>query len=71
LAFRSGGAYLYVNRALGPLFGSVAGWANWLGLAFASAFYMVGFGEYIRVILGLSRTIAVGPVGSSPDRRGP
>jgi len=59
---RSGGAYLYVNRALGPLFGSVAGWANWLGLAFASAFYMVGFGEYIRAILGLSQTIAVGPV---------
>ncbi|MFB6177743.1 MAG: APC family permease, partial [Halobaculum sp.] len=39
---KSGGAYYYVNQALGPLFGSVAGWANWLGLAFASAFYMVG-----------------------------
>jgi len=37
---KSGGAYFYVNRALGPMFGSVAGWANWLGLAFASAFYM-------------------------------
>jgi amino acid transporter len=32
---KSGGAYFYVNHALGPLFGSVAGWANWLGLAFA------------------------------------
>ncbi len=42
---RSGGAYYYVNQALGPLFGSVAGWADWMGLAFASAFYMVGFGE--------------------------
>jgi amino acid transporter/nucleotide-binding universal stress UspA family protein len=50
---RSGGAYFYVNRALGPLFGSIAGWANWLGLAFASAFYMVGFGEYISAIFGL------------------
>ncbi|QCJ46337.1 amino acid permease [Haloprofundus sp. MHR1] len=48
---RSGGAYFYVNRALGPLFGSVAGWANWMGLAFASAFYMVGFGEYIVAIV--------------------
>ncbi|MEF8979788.1 MAG: amino acid permease [Haloarculaceae archaeon] len=58
----SGGAYLYVNRALGPLFGSVAGWANWLGLAFASAFYMVGFGEYISAIFGLGATLSLGPV---------
>ncbi|WP_284014494.1 amino acid permease [Halobaculum litoreum] len=49
---RSGGAYYYVNQGLGPLFGSIAGWSNWLGLAFASAFYMVGFGEYIRAIVG-------------------
>ena len=34
---KSGGAYYYVNQALGPLFGSIAGWSNWLGLAFASA----------------------------------
>src|SRR6056297_2880311 len=56
---RSGGAYFYVNRALGPLFGSVAGWSNWLGLAFASAFYMVGFGEYIRNIFGLATGYAL------------
>ena len=54
---KSGGAYFYVNRALGPMFGSVAGWANWLGLAFASAFYMYGFGEYVNALIGL------GPVG--------
>jgi amino acid transporter/nucleotide-binding universal stress UspA family protein len=54
---RSGGAYYYVNQALGPLFGSVAGWANWMGLAFASAFYMVGFGEYIRAIFGLQGSL--------------
>jgi amino acid transporter/nucleotide-binding universal stress UspA family protein len=59
---KSGGAYFYVNRALGPLFGSIAGWANWLGLAFASAFYMVGFGEYIRAIFGLGGSLALGPV---------
>jgi amino acid transporter/nucleotide-binding universal stress UspA family protein len=47
---KSGGAYYYVNHAMGPLFGSVAGWSNWLGLAFASAFYMVGFGQYITAV---------------------
>ncbi|MFB6087796.1 MAG: amino acid permease [Haloarculaceae archaeon] len=59
---KSGGAYYYVNHALGPLFGSVAGWANWLGLAFASAFYMVGFGKYIGSILGLPDGFVLGPV---------
>ena len=59
---KSGGAYFYVNHALGPLFGSIAGWANWLGLAFASAFYMVGFGEYIQLIIGVSGAISLGPV---------
>ena len=62
---KSGGAYYYVNHALGPLFGSVAGWANWLGLAFASAFYMVGFGRYIARIFGLSGSVGVGPVSMS------
>ena len=60
---RSGGAYYYVNHALGPLLGSVAGWANWLGLAFASAFYMVGFGRYISRIFGVSGTVGIGPIG--------
>jgi amino acid transporter/nucleotide-binding universal stress UspA family protein len=60
---KSGGAYFYVNHALGPLFGSVAGWANWLGLTFASAFYMVGFGEYVRDIAGLGDRLDLGGVG--------
>ena len=59
---KSGGAYFYVNRALGPLFGSIAGWANWMGLAFASAFYMVGFGEYVRAIIGVESAISLGPL---------
>ncbi|MFC5279107.1 amino acid permease [Halorubrum rubrum] len=57
---KSGGAYFYVNRALGPMFGSIAGWANWLGLAFASAFYMYGLGEYVNALVG------IGPVGLGP-----
>ena len=59
---KSGGAYYYVNHALGPLFGSIAGWSNWLGLAFASAFYMVGFGRYIQNILAMPDGFIVGPV---------
>ena len=61
----SGGAYYYINQGLGPLFGSIAGWGNWLGLAFASAFYMYGFGAYVNefiVVPGLS----LGPLELGP-----
>ncbi len=63
---KSGGAYYYVNHALGPLFGSIAGWANWLGLAFASAFYMVGFGRYIQDIVGVGGVVTLGPLVMTP-----
>ncbi len=57
----SGGAYYYINQGLGPLFGSIAGWGNWLGLAFASAFYMYGFGEYVHEFVLLS-SLSLGPI---------
>ena len=59
---RARGSYYYVNHALGPLFGSVAGWGNWMGLAFASAFYTLGFGEYLAMFLPLP-ALTLGPVG--------
>lgn len=43
----AGGSYHYVNRALGSFFGSIVGWGMWTGLMFASAFYMIGFGQYL------------------------
>ncbi|MCU4754201.1 amino acid permease [Halobacteria archaeon AArc-curdl1] len=50
---KAGGAYYYVNRALGPLAGSISGLGDWLGLAFASAFYTIGFGRYLGELLTL------------------
>jgi amino acid transporter/nucleotide-binding universal stress UspA family protein len=50
---KAGGSYYYVNHALGPLFGSVAGLGNWIGLAFASAFYMLGFGSFLIELVSL------------------
>jgi len=49
----AGGAYHWVTRSLGPLFGSVAGFSDWLGLAVASSFYSLGFGIYLGTILPL------------------
>jgi amino acid transporter len=43
---KSGGGYYFVSRALGALPGAVVGISIWLGLVFATAFYLVGFGNY-------------------------
>ncbi|MCD2200364.1 amino acid permease [Halobacterium sp. KA-4] len=50
---KAGGAYYYINHSMGPMFGSIAGWANWMGLAFASAFYMFGLGQYVITFLAV------------------
>ena len=49
----AGGAYHWVTRSLGPLFGSIAGFSDWLGLAVASSFYSLGFGIYLGTVLPL------------------
>ncbi|WP_435146086.1 APC family permease [Halobaculum sp. P14] len=48
---RSGGGYYFISRALGSLAGTVVGISLWLGLVFASAFYLVGFGSYAVELL--------------------
>jgi len=61
---KSGGAYFYINRSLGPLFGSIAGWGNWIGLTFASAFYMFGFGQYVIAFKPLlTEIVSAAPFG--------
>ncbi|GAB7094179.1 APC family permease [Halolamina litorea] len=47
----SGGGYYFVSRALGALPGAVVGLSIWLGLVFATAFYLVSFGSYAAALL--------------------
>ena len=49
---RAGGSYYYVNTAMGSFFGSIVGWGMWAGLMFATAFYMLGFGQYLTYFWG-------------------
>ena len=59
---QSGGAYFFVSRGLGAFPGSLVGFGQWMGLVFASAFYLVGFGEYLVGVLeelGLSAGVPV------------
>ncbi len=46
----SGGTYVYIERAFGPLFGTVSGIGLWLSLLLKSSFALVGFGAYLQVV---------------------
>lgn len=50
----SGGTYLYIERAFGPIFGTIAGIGLWLSLLLKSAFALVGFGAYLSVLANAS-----------------
>lgn len=47
----SGGGYYFVSRTFGPFWGMLIGIGQWLGLVFASAFYLYGFGSYLIDLL--------------------
>lgn len=49
----SGGAYIYIERAFGPVFGTVSGLGLWLSLLLKSSFALVGFGAYLYVLAEL------------------
>ncbi|MBT3275369.1 MAG: amino acid permease, partial [Spirochaetales bacterium] len=49
---RSGGAYFFIYRSLGPLFGTFSGFAAWLSLALKSAFALVGIGVFLSPLIG-------------------
>jgi len=45
----AGGTYLYIDRAMGPLMGTIAGIGVWFALTFKGAFALVGLGAYLSV----------------------
>ena len=46
---RAGGAYYFLERALGPAVGTVAGMATWLSLVLKDAFALVGMSAYLNI----------------------
>ncbi|MEM4781793.1 MAG: APC family permease [Halalkalicoccus sp.] len=64
---KSGGGYYFISRGFGTLPGCVVGISLWIGLVFASAFYLVGFGEYAAALVGVGGrgvVVAVALVGA-------
>lgn len=59
----SGGTYVYIERAFGPIFGTIAGIGLWLSLLLKSSFALIGFGAYLTILIqidpGLTKYIAV------------
>ncbi|PCJ91884.1 MAG: hypothetical protein COA50_16240 [Flavobacteriaceae bacterium] len=59
----SGGTYVYIERAFGPMFGTIAGIGLWLSLLLKSSFALVGFGAYLSILVnidaGLTKYIAL------------
>ena len=55
----SGGTYLYIDRALGPLFGTIAGIGAWFSLVFKSSFALVGLGAYLLLFAPVSQGAVV------------
>jgi len=49
----SGGTYLFIDRAMGPLAGTVAGIGAWFSLVFKSSFALVGLGAYLLLFVDL------------------
>ena len=50
---KSGGTYVYIERAFGPLFGTIAGLGLWLSLLLKSAFSLVGLSAYLYVVVNI------------------
>jgi amino acid transporter/mannitol/fructose-specific phosphotransferase system IIA component (Ntr-type) len=48
---RSGGIYYFVDRSIGPLFGTISGFGTWLSLVLKAAFALVGIGAYMGFLL--------------------
>lgn len=49
----SGGTYVYIERAFGPLFGTISGIGLWLSLLLKSSFALVGFGAYLSILVNV------------------
>ena len=47
---KSGGAYFFINRSLGPLMGTFAGLASWFSIALKGAFALVGMGAFLQLL---------------------
>ncbi len=54
----SGGTYVYIERAFGPLFGTISGIGLWLSLLLKSSFALIGLSAYLSVLININDNMA-------------
>ncbi len=54
---KAGGTYYFLDRAMGPLMGTIGGLGSWIAVIFKSAFALVGMGAYLGLYLDLPFTV--------------
>ncbi len=58
---KAGGSYYFIERAMGPLIGTIGGLGTWLSLVFKTAFALIGMGAYLAVFFDVPvKPLAIG-----------
>ena len=58
---RAGGTYFFLDRALGPMFGTIGGLGTFLALTLKTAFALIGIGAYAALFVELPiKPVAIG-----------
>ena len=58
---KAGGSYYFIERAMGPLMGTIGGLGTWLSLVFKTAFALIGMGAYLALFVELPvKPLAIG-----------
>lgn len=55
---KAGGDYFFINRSLGPLFGTLSGVLGWIALSLKSAFAVYGISEVFYILFGFPPLIS-------------
>lgn len=53
---KSGGSYVYIERGMGPLLGTIAGLGTWFSLSFKGALALVGGVPYLLLLVSVPET---------------
>jgi len=47
---KAGGVYVFVDRSMGPMYGTIAGIGTWLAMMLKASFALVGIGTYLAIV---------------------
>ncbi len=57
----AGGTYLFIDKSMGPMLGTIAGFGVWFSLIFKASFALAGLGEYLFIFGHVpARPVALG-----------